>query len=212
MEAKKRQALGLIETVGYAPLVAAVDSCLKAASVRLNSRNFGTIGGGLVIASIEGDIGSVSAALSVAQATIESQGALGMTHLIPRPDPSIWEMIGPDGFRDDDPEPTPGQGSKGEVAASAAVVSSAENPSPSAAVVSSAENPSPKAAVVSSAENPSPSAAVASSSENPKGEVASSAAVVSSAENPSIAPTKKKASGQNFKKVSPKVKKSRKPN
>ena len=119
MEAKKRQALGLIETTGYAPLVMAVDSCLKAASVDLLSQSLSLVGGGLVMAAIEGDTGSVSAALSVAQATIRSLGADGMTHLIPRPDPSIWEMLRQDGLRVDDPEPTPEQDIKGGQSTSA---------------------------------------------------------------------------------------------
>ncbi|MGL4209691.1 MAG: BMC domain-containing protein [Candidatus Adiutrix sp.] len=88
-----RQALGLIETVGYIPLVAAVDGAIKAASVTLGS--FTIVGGALVTATVKGDVGSVKAAMDVAQATINALGAAGVTHVIPRPSQSVLGLLGP---------------------------------------------------------------------------------------------------------------------
>lgn len=104
------QALGLIETRGYAPLVMAVDGALKAAQVVLTTKTL--VGGGLANATVRGDVGSVRAALEAAGAIINQMGADGMTHVIARPDASIWALLEKDGLRVNDP-PEPGDGPKG---------------------------------------------------------------------------------------------------
>ena len=88
--------MGLIESRGHLPLVSAVDGALKAAQVTLESRH--RVGGGLSAATVRGDVGSVRAALEAALAIIETLGAKGVTHLIPRPDPAVWAMLEKDGL------------------------------------------------------------------------------------------------------------------
>ncbi len=89
-------ALGLIETDGFLPLVTAVDGALKAARITLESRHL--VGGGLSTATVRGDVGSVRAALSAADAIIKAMGADGMTHIIARPDSAVWAMLERDGL------------------------------------------------------------------------------------------------------------------
>lgn len=100
-----RQALGLIETWGHLPLINALDAAIKAASVNLTSSHL--VGGGLSTATVRGDVGSVKAAMSAAQATLNQIGAQGMTHVIARPDKAIWAMLKKDGLRTDDDGPVP---------------------------------------------------------------------------------------------------------
>ncbi len=89
--------MGLIETKGYAPLVRAVDAALKAAQVSLATGH--KVGGGLALATVAGDVGAVRAALDAAQAVISTMGGYGMTHVIARPDPAVWEMLRKDGLK-----------------------------------------------------------------------------------------------------------------
>jgi Carbon dioxide concentrating mechanism/carboxysome shell protein len=99
----RRQALGLIETRGYAPLVMAVDGAIKAAQVTLTTKT--VVGGGLVNATVRGEVGAVRAALDAAAAIIRQMGAQGMTHVIARPDAAIWALLEKDGLRVNDPDP-----------------------------------------------------------------------------------------------------------
>lgn len=96
-----KQALGLIETRGYQPLVTAVDAAIKAARVSLVTTRL--VGGGLVNATVRGDVGAVRAALDAALATINQMGACGMTHVIARPDPAVWALLAGDGLKGSDP-------------------------------------------------------------------------------------------------------------
>lgn len=105
-----KQALGLIETRGYQPLVTAVDAAIKAASVSLTTTKL--VGGGLVNATVRGDVGAVRAALDAARATIDQMGAYGMTHVIARPDPAVWALLAGDGLIGTGPG-EPGNGPKG---------------------------------------------------------------------------------------------------
>ena len=54
------QAIGMIETRGYVPALAAADAMVKAANVAIVSRN--EVGGGLVSVVVHGDVGAVKAA------------------------------------------------------------------------------------------------------------------------------------------------------
>lgn len=103
------QALGLIETRGYLPLVTAVDGAIKAAQVSLTTSTL--VGGGLANATVRGDVGAVRAALDAAQAIIDQLGASGMTHVIARPDSAVWALLAQDGLRvTETPEPANGSG------------------------------------------------------------------------------------------------------
>lgn len=108
MAANNRQALGLIETLGYTPLVTAVDGAIKAAQVSLEDCRL--TGGGLATGTVTGDVGAVKAAMDAASAIIVRLGAQGMTHVIARPDQAIWEMLRKDGLNVPDP---PDNGSGG---------------------------------------------------------------------------------------------------
>jgi microcompartment protein CcmL/EutN len=87
-----RQALGIIETSGRAPLIEAVDGAIKAAAVTLQSSYF--VGGGLNAVTLTGDVGAMRAALDAAQATLDRMQVPGQTHLIPRLAPEVWDLIG----------------------------------------------------------------------------------------------------------------------
>lgn len=88
----------------------AVDGAIKAAQVTLTSKTM--VGGGLVNATVRGDVGAVRAALDAAEAIIHQMGAQGMTHIIARPDSAIWALLKKDGLRVNEP-PEPGGGPEG---------------------------------------------------------------------------------------------------
>jgi len=89
----ERKALGIIETQGRAPLIEAVDNAIKAAQVDILASYF--MGGGCNAVTLVGDVGSLRAALDVAQALIDSKGISGITHLIPRLAEQIWPLVVP---------------------------------------------------------------------------------------------------------------------
>jgi microcompartment protein CcmL/EutN len=87
----ENHALGIIETEGRAPLIEAIDSAIKAASVTLKSSYF--VGGGVNTVTLVGDVGAMRAALDAAKATIDRMGAVGQTHLIPRLAEDVWPLV-----------------------------------------------------------------------------------------------------------------------
>ena len=89
----QRQALGIIETRGRAPLIEAVDAAIKAAQVDILASYF--VGGGCNTVTLVGDVGSLRAALDAAQGMIDRLGIDGCTHLIPRLAGQVWPMIAP---------------------------------------------------------------------------------------------------------------------
>src|SRR3990167_4522075 len=80
-------ALGMIETKGFAAMVEASDAMVKAAKVELVS--YEKIGGGYVTAIIRGDVAAVKAALEAGQRSAEKVGEGVSGHVIPRPHTSI---------------------------------------------------------------------------------------------------------------------------
>lgn len=77
------EALGMIETRGFAAMVEASDAMVKAARVELVS--YEKIGGGYVTAIVRGDVAAVKAALEAGQRGAEKIGELVTVHVIPRP-------------------------------------------------------------------------------------------------------------------------------
>jgi ethanolamine utilization protein EutM len=77
------EALGMIETKGFAAMVEASDSMVKAAKVELVG--YEKIGGGFVTAIIRGDVAAVKAALDAGVRGAERVGEVISTHVIPRP-------------------------------------------------------------------------------------------------------------------------------
>jgi len=76
-------AIGLIETKGLVPLVEATDAMAKAANVEIIKRV--QIGGAYMTAIVQGDVGSVRAAVEAGANAATQVGELVGSHVIPRP-------------------------------------------------------------------------------------------------------------------------------
>ena len=76
-------AIGLLETKGLVGLVEATDAMAKAANVKILKRI--GIGGGLVTTIVQGDVGSVRAAVEAGAEAASRVGELVSSHVIPRP-------------------------------------------------------------------------------------------------------------------------------
>lgn len=77
------QAVGMIETRGYVPALAAADAMVKAANVEIVARN--EVGGGLVSVVVKGDVGAVKAATEAGSEAASQVGEVVSVHVIPRP-------------------------------------------------------------------------------------------------------------------------------
>ncbi len=77
------QALGMIETKGYVPALAAADAMVKAANVEIVARN--EVGGGYVSVVVRGDVGAVKAATEAGAEAGAQVGEVSAVHVIPRP-------------------------------------------------------------------------------------------------------------------------------
>ncbi|MCK5520182.1 MAG: BMC domain-containing protein [Candidatus Marinimicrobia bacterium] len=84
-------ALGMLETRGLVAAIEGADAMVKAAHVKLLSKEYS--GGGLVIMLVSGETGAVKSALSAGAAAAEKIGRLMGTHIIPRPDSFTAGMI-----------------------------------------------------------------------------------------------------------------------
>ena len=80
-------ALGMIETRGFAAMVEASDAMVKAAKVELVS--YEKIGGGYVTAIIRGDVAAVKAACDAGQAAASRVGEIVTVHVIARPHTNV---------------------------------------------------------------------------------------------------------------------------
>ncbi len=80
-------ALGMIETRGFAAMVEASDTMVKAAKVELVS--YEKTGGGYVTAIIRGDVAAVRAALDAGSRAAERVGEIISVHVIPRPHANV---------------------------------------------------------------------------------------------------------------------------
>ncbi len=77
------EALGMIETKGYVGAVEASDAMVKAANVPLVKTI--PIGGGMITALAQGDVGSVKAAVDAGANAAARVGELISSHLLARP-------------------------------------------------------------------------------------------------------------------------------
>jgi len=82
-------ALGMIETRGQTGLVEATDAMLKAANVELVKSV--PIGGGFVTVVVQGDVGSVKAAVDAGADAASRVGELVAAHVIARPHDQLIE-------------------------------------------------------------------------------------------------------------------------
>jgi len=86
------RALGMIETRGLIASIEAADAMVKAARVQLVGKE--KIQGGLVTILIVGETAAVKSAVDAGAAAAKRVGELVSTHIIPRPDDQIDDMIG----------------------------------------------------------------------------------------------------------------------
>lgn len=86
-----QQALGMIETRGFAAMVEASDAMVKAARVELVG--YEKIGGGYVTAMIRGDVAAVRAALDAGVRGAEKIGEVVSVHLIARPHENVDAIL-----------------------------------------------------------------------------------------------------------------------
>jgi ethanolamine utilization protein EutM len=84
-------ALGMIETKGFAAMVEASDAMVKAAKVELVG--YEKIGGGYVTAIVRGDVAAVKAAVEAGQRGAEKVGEVVAVHVIPRPHTNVDEAL-----------------------------------------------------------------------------------------------------------------------
>lgn len=81
------EALGMIETKGFAAMVEASDAMVKAARVELVS--YEKIGGGYTTTIVRGDVAAVKAAVEAGVRGAEKVGEVISTHVIARPHVNI---------------------------------------------------------------------------------------------------------------------------
>ena len=81
------EALGMIETRGFAAMVEASDAMVKAAKVELV--HYEKIGGGYVTSIVRGDVAAVKAAVEAGVRGAERVGEVVSVHVIPRPHVNI---------------------------------------------------------------------------------------------------------------------------
>jgi microcompartment protein CcmL/EutN len=80
-------ALGMIETRGFAAMVEAADAMVKAAKVELVG--YEKIGGGYVTAVVRGDVAAVKAAVEAGARGAERVGEVVAVHVIARPHSNV---------------------------------------------------------------------------------------------------------------------------
>lgn len=86
-----QSAIGLIETRGLIALVEATDAMAKAANVQIVRRV--DIGGGFVTTVVQGDVGSVRAAVEAGASAATQIGELVSSHIIPRPAEGLADVF-----------------------------------------------------------------------------------------------------------------------
>ena len=85
------QALGLIETKGYVGNVEAADAMAKAADVSILKQV--QIGGGFLTILVQGDVGSVKAAVDAGSEAADKVGELVGSHVIARPNADLLKRF-----------------------------------------------------------------------------------------------------------------------
>ncbi len=85
------EAIGLIETKGLIAQIEAADAMLKAANVTLVKQV--QIGGAFVTTIVQGDVGSVRAAVDAGASAASQLGELVSAHLIPRPEATLIDQF-----------------------------------------------------------------------------------------------------------------------
>lgn len=84
-------ALGLVETQGLIGAIEAADAMVKAANVRLIAKE--KITAALVTVKVVGDVAAVRSAVDAGSAAASRVGQLVSSHVIPRPDLQLEEIV-----------------------------------------------------------------------------------------------------------------------
>jgi ethanolamine utilization protein EutM len=87
-----REALGLIETMGFTGALEASDAMLKTANVALQGKEY-TLGG-YVAVWVRGEVGAVKAATDAGAAAARRVGELVSVHVIPMPYDDVEKIVG----------------------------------------------------------------------------------------------------------------------
>lgn len=85
------KALGMVETRGLVAAIEAADAMLKASKVTLVSKERALAG--LVTIVIIGDVAAVKSSVDAGAAAAQRVGELVSTHIIPRPDDQVTEIL-----------------------------------------------------------------------------------------------------------------------
>ena len=86
------RALGMVETRGLIASIEAADAMVKAARVQLVGKE--KVQGGLVTILVTGETAAVKSAVDAGAAAAQRVGELVSTHIIPRPDDQLDDIIG----------------------------------------------------------------------------------------------------------------------
>jgi ethanolamine utilization protein EutM len=85
------QALGFVETRGLVAAIQAADAMVKAANVKLITKQ--QPGGGLISIVVQGDVGAVKAAVDAGAAAANKIGKVVSAHVIPRPHEGVEDIL-----------------------------------------------------------------------------------------------------------------------
>ena len=88
---KTAEALGLLETQGFAAVTAATDAACKAANVRVIAKE--KLGGGYITVIFEGDVAAVTSAIEAGRTAAEGVGKLISAYVIPRPSEGVGQIL-----------------------------------------------------------------------------------------------------------------------
>jgi ethanolamine utilization protein EutM len=91
--AKQMEALGMIETRGFVPLLEATDAMLKAANVQF--MGWDKVGSGMVAAFVTGDVAAVKAATDAGANAAARVGEVLSVQVIPRPHEDLGIVLPP---------------------------------------------------------------------------------------------------------------------
>ena len=89
--AKSIEALGMVETKGFIPLVEATDAMVKAANVEF--LGWDNVGSGFVSVFVTGDVAAVKAATDAGAAAAGRIGDVISVQVIPRPHADIAKVL-----------------------------------------------------------------------------------------------------------------------
>ena len=85
------ESIGMVETRGVVAHIEATDAMVKAANVTLSGSV--TLAGGWITSVVEGDTGSVKAAVDAGATAASAVGELISAHVIPRPTDGLVELF-----------------------------------------------------------------------------------------------------------------------